>query len=314
MFVIHNPTAGRRNTRKLWAVLDWLVNHGAPVKILETRHSGHATVLAREAVASGADMVVAAGGDGTIAETVAGMIGGQARLGVIPLGTANVLAHEFGLPNHPRELATILSSPRSAPLWPGVMRSPTSTKLFVQMVGAGFDAHVVHNIDLHTKRRIGRGAYVLQTLRELQRYQFPDLTIRLDGVKHRAASVIVSKGRFYGGPYILAPDARPGERGFTVALFRDGGPLSALRAGAALPQGRMGALPGVSLLHASHVEIGGPIGLPVQADGDPAGILPLSVYDAEGPILVAASPQAKYRRGEAVLFDSASTPQQQAAQ
>jgi diacylglycerol kinase (ATP) len=287
MFVIHNPTAGRRNTRRLIAVIEALKRLGAPVTLMETRYGGHATLLAREAAASGADMVVAAGGDGTIAETVAGLVGTGARLGVIPLGTANVLAHEFGLPENAAALAAILHGRHDTPLWPGMLTTNAGSKPFIQMVGAGFDAHVVHTIDLRLKRQLGRSAYVYQTLRELRRYHYPRIVVTVDGVEHEAASVIVSKGRLYGGPYMLAPIARPGERGFTVTLFRDGGPLAALRAGAALPRGRLGRLPGVTLLQASRLDITAPAGLPVQADGDPAGLLPLSVHDASEPVLLA---------------------------
>ena len=67
-------------------------------------------------------MVVAAGGDGTIAEVASGLMGSPARLGVIPLGTANVLAHELALPFEPRAVAAALAFGRTRPLWPGVAR------------------------------------------------------------------------------------------------------------------------------------------------------------------------------------------------
>lgn len=287
MYVIHNPTAGRRNTGRLWNVLDCLASHGIPLKILETQYAGHATELARKAVRQGADMVVAAGGDGTIAEVVSGMMHSDTRLGIIPLGTANVLAHEFNLPFAPKALAAVLGSDSGTPLWPGILKSSDHSRLFVQMVGAGFDAHVVHHIDLGTKRLLGRGAYVLQTVRELPRYQFPSLCIRADGKEYHAASVIVSKGRLYGGPYLLSSDALPGEPGFSVTLFENGGVSSALMAGISLPQGKMGSLPGVQTVRASHIEITTPEGLPVQADGDPAGMLPFKIMDAAGPVVLA---------------------------
>ena len=67
-------------------------------------------------------MVVAAGGDGTIAEVANGLMGSGARLGVIPLGTANVLAHELALPFAPRAVAAALAFGRTRPLWPGMVR------------------------------------------------------------------------------------------------------------------------------------------------------------------------------------------------
>ncbi|HXA25191.1 MAG TPA: acylglycerol kinase family protein, partial [Acetobacteraceae bacterium] len=97
-----NPVAGRRRTNLLWPVLDVLVANGVRIDLAETHGPGHARALAREAVCAGASMVVAAGGDGTIAEVADGLLGSPARLGVIPLGTANVLAHELALPFAPR--------------------------------------------------------------------------------------------------------------------------------------------------------------------------------------------------------------------
>ncbi|GBR43468.1 diacylglycerol/lipid kinase family protein [Neokomagataea thailandica] len=291
MYVIHNPTAGRRNTRKLWAVLDCLLAHGISVKIMETRYGGHASSLAREAAEAGARIIIAAGGDGTIAETVSGMIGSSARLGIIPLGTANVLAHEYGIPFHTKDLAATLTSPHSTHLWPGMMQTNHQTKLFVQMVGAGFDAHVVHAINLHLKRAVGRNAYIIQTLTELPKYPFPDLTVTVDGSTYTAANAIISKGRLYGGPYTLDPTARPDRPGFSITLFRHGGVFSALRAGMALPQSRMSRLPGVISLKGAHVTITHPDGVPLQADGDAAGHTAVTLKDAAQPVQLATPAQ-----------------------
>src|ERR1700677_4789321 len=98
MVIVFNPVAGRRRAHLLWRVLDVLVANGVRLDLAETHRAGHAEALAREAARRGEEMVVAAGGDGTIAEVANGLMGSGARLGVIPLGTANVLAHELGLP------------------------------------------------------------------------------------------------------------------------------------------------------------------------------------------------------------------------
>ena len=95
MIVIFNPVAGMRRASLLWRVLDVLVANGIRIELTETHRPGHAEALAREAACGGASMVVAAGGDGTIAEVANGLLGSSARLGVIPLGSANVLAHEL---------------------------------------------------------------------------------------------------------------------------------------------------------------------------------------------------------------------------
>jgi YegS/Rv2252/BmrU family lipid kinase len=286
VIVVFNPAAGRRRAQLLWRVLDVLVGGGIRVELAETRHAGHATELAREAVLAGARLVVAAGGDGTIAEVANGLNGSGASLGVIPLGTANVLAHELGLPFAPRAAAAALAFGRTRPLWPGLADGPGGSRLFVQMLGAGFDAQVVHRMCVKLKHRIGRAAYVGQTLRELVRYRFPRLALRIDGVEHQGASVIVTKGRLYAGRYLLAPEARPGEPGFSVALFARGGQASALLYGAALPLNLLPWCPGLTLLRASRVEIMAGTAVPAQTDGDASGMTPLAVSDAPEPIQV----------------------------
>ncbi len=287
MVIVFNPTAGRRRTRLLWDVIDVLVANGIRLELAETRRPGHAEALAREAAAAGVELVVAAGGDGTIAEVANGLLGSDAMLGVIPLGTANVLAHELGLPFAPRAIAAALAFGRTRLLWPGILRGKARTsRLFVQMVGVGFDAHVVHHLSLPAKRLMGRGAYVLQSLRESARYRFPTITLEVDGTRTQAGSVIVSKGRLYGGRYLLAPQAVPSEPGFSVALFDRAGAAAALMYGAALPLDLLGRAPGVRHLRARLVEIIGNAPLPAQADGDAAGFTPVSIGDAPGPIRV----------------------------
>jgi diacylglycerol kinase family enzyme len=289
MIVIYNPAAGARRAHRLWRVLDILSASGVQVQLLETEHAGHGTELAR-AVAGPGRLVVAAGGDGTIAEVAnglaqAGIRGAAPRLGVIPLGTANVLARELALPTAPLAVAHALAFGRTRALWPGIASGGQPDRLFVQMLGVGLDAMVVHRLPRGLKRVLGRGAYVLQTVRELIRYDYEPIRLRIDGVAEEASSVIVTKGTLYAGQYLLAPSARPGEPGFTVALFGRSGPWAALMYGAALPLNLLPDAPGMRLVRASRVEILGS-SAPAQADGDPAGCVPVSVRDAAVPIEV----------------------------
>src|SRR5262249_7324249 len=118
VIIVYNPAAGMRRASLLWRVLDVLMANGIRIELAETHRSGHAEVLAREAASRGAPMVVAAGGDGTIAEVANGLLGSPARLGVIPLGTANVVAHELALPLEPPAAAAsraLRPPPRPSP-------------------------------------------------------------------------------------------------------------------------------------------------------------------------------------------------------
>lgn len=285
MLIIFNPVAGRRRAAALWTVLDMLVENGVKIEVAETQYAGHATKLAFQAAQDGAAMVVAAGGDGTIAEVANGLLGSRTALGVIPLGTANVLAKEYCLSASPRGIANALAYKRCRLLWPGVAQMPQGQHVFVQMLGLGFDGAVVKGVHPMLKRAMGKGAYVWQSLWESVAYDFPPVALRVDGVIWQAASVVVSKGRLYGGAYMLAPQAQPSAPGFQVVLFEKPGTLPALLSGAALPLGLLPRCPGVRVLSGSQVEfMTSDTRISSQADGDALPDMPRMIVSADTPL------------------------------
>jgi diacylglycerol kinase (ATP) len=273
MLVIFNPAAGSRRRRKLARALGVL---GRNARWAETSGPGDATRLAAAAAAEGHDCVVAAGGDGTIAEVAAGLVGSGSALGILPFGTANVLALELGLPRDAEGAARVIAAGREAMIHPGL----ADGRLFVQMLGAGFDAAVVHHLPPGLKRRIGKGAYVWQSLVEMARPGFPVLRFSADGGPwEEAASLIVTKGRLYAGNHMVAPGASPLERGFTLVIQRGPARLGALLAGAALPLNRMHRLPFIELRRCARLSLEG-AGVLTQCDGDIGPALPLTISDA----------------------------------
>ena len=198
---------------------------------------------------------------------------------------ANVLAKEYKLSTGPRAIANALAYRRTQALWPGVAQVEGRAHVFVQMVGLGFDGAVVHGLQPLLKRVIGRGAYVWQSIWESVAYGFPPVRLSVDGKDYQAASVVVSKGRLYGGPYLLAPDAASTAPGFQVALFENSGTLPALLSGAALPLGLLPRCPGVRLVGGSHVEFSSGNGrILAQSDGDALTGTPAAVQNAASPI------------------------------
>ncbi len=289
VLVIFNPAAGARRRRRFERVAGALAEAGIRFTVADTQAPGHAEALAREAVASGERVVVAAGGDGTIAEVVNGIAGSDARLGVIPIGTANVFAHELGLPFGATAIASALKRGGVRSVIPGCARfADGRTRLFVQMLGVGLDAAVVASLDGALKRRIGKGAYVVETLRQMAAWPFPRLRLLLEGRPVAGAQVIATKGRFYGGRFVLAPEASSDAAGISACVFERGGWWAALRAGIALPLGLLPGLPGLVRQRVAALEVAAPAGLPVQADGDLIGATPVMVTDAATRITVVA--------------------------
>jgi YegS/Rv2252/BmrU family lipid kinase len=280
VLVIHNPTAGRRHLDRLADVLTRLKGMGGIVTTRQTGSRGDAEVFAREASADDFDVVVAAGGDGTVNEVLNGLADGGSgiALGVIPLGTANVLACEIGLdPKDAEQVARTLATGPCRHVHPGIVNG----RRFLLMAGAGLDAHVVAGVSAALKRHTGKLAYVVESLRQAVGYDFPALTIRADGVEYEASMVVACKGRHYGGPFIAAPEASLDSSKLEICILPNKGMAGALRYGLALPMGKLPGLPEVQVISANSIVITGPRGAPVQGDGDIVARLPAEITVAD---------------------------------
>lgn len=286
--VIFNPTAGPRRLRRLRDVLGLLRARGVEVTVCETFAPRDGERIAREA--RGYHVIVAAGGDGTINEVVNGIHarGDGCNLGVVPLGTANVLARELGIDSRSPEAivnAIMAQAPRMASL------GLANGRGFSMMAGVGFDAHVVANVDTRVKRVIGKFAYVVESLAQLVRYRARTYLVEIDGRTETASSVVVANGHFYGGPYVIAPQASLDEDQFQVCLFRRTGRWNAVRYMWGLVSGRLARFPDFDIIPARQLRVrAGDLCMaaePVQGDGDIMTTLPVElVVSAAGlPVL-----------------------------
>lgn len=291
--VIFNPAAGQRTRRRLERTLSILRERGCRLDLHETSARGHAEEFGRTIDGAQADMIVAAGGDGTINEVVNGMVAGGAAhgpaalpLALLPMGTANVLAMEIGLTLDPRRIAETILEGEVRP----VVLGRANGRLFSVMVGVGFDAHVVAGVDRALKKRIGKGAYIWESLRQMARFPYPEYRVSIDGQQHEAASVIVAKGRHYAGRFVCAPRARLDEPQFQVCLFQRRGAWNVLRYAFALGMNRLSSLPDLKIIEGGEILIENPKGDPVQGDGDLISCLPLSVGLLPGGLRIAMPP------------------------
>ena len=276
--MIHNPVAGLRHGGRFRSALRALAAVGCRLDVVATARPGDAEVFGRGA--AGYDVVVAAGGDGTVGEVVNGlmaMAGPVPPLALLPLGTANVLAHEVGLSLRPGAVAAAVAGTvaggRRLAVYPGLING----RYFIMMAGAGFDAQVVAHVDPLWKRRAGRLAYLAAIAGQAWRYDFPECHGAVDGRDFAAAWVVVCNGRRYGGPFVAVPGASLERPALAVCLLRRRGPGSVLGYGAALLTGRLSRLSSVRLEAGRRIVIDGPAGLAVQADGDSAGALPVEI-------------------------------------
>src|SRR5437763_3962342 len=225
VLLIRNPSAGRRRGGLVDQVVREVRAMGWTVDLVDTEAVGDARRLAETCDASRYGVIAVAGGDGTINEVVNGLAHrddeGPAlapALAIVPLGTANVLAHELGLRCKAAAMARTMVSGRAPMVRPGEACNGGAPRCFSLMAGAGFDAKVVAGVSAPLKRRFGRGAYVWRSMVETRRYRPVRYAVEVDGARHEAASVIVTRGRHYAGPYVVAPLATLGEPLLHVCL------------------------------------------------------------------------------------------------
>lgn len=290
ILAIYNPTAGRRARSKFERFRAALVRLGAAVTIAETAGPMHARTLAEAADPARFDVVAVAGGDGTINEAMNGIVQSGLPLAILPLGTANVLANELGLPHAPEALAQIAAQapPRSIVPAEIVTAERNEPWRFLLMAGIGFDAEVVAHLDLKLKRRIGKGAYAIGSLAQLARHQSPRFAAQIDGCDTAAASLVVARAHFYGGRFVLAPDARLDRPELHAVVFPAPSRLAALRYMSGVVTGTLPWQCDVAVKRATTVELTGPEGAPVQIDGDVRAHLPASIRLASAPLALIA--------------------------
>lgn len=279
--------AGRRRRRRLAAVIAALERQGCAVTLRETAGPGDAIRLAGEITGAEADVLVVAGGDGTINEAINGRPADGPPISILPMGTANLLALEIGLPRSAEALARMIVSGPARPAWPARIDG----RLFMLMAGAGFDANVVAKMPSPLKRAIGIGAYTLMVLRLLiDGFDFPAYEVEIDGAPCRAASVIVAKGHYYAGLHVCAGAASIEAPDLHVCLFERPGRFQVLRYATGLFLGRLERMAGYRVVAARRVAIRAPAGEPVQLDGDAAGVLPAVIERASAPVPVIRPP------------------------
>jgi YegS/Rv2252/BmrU family lipid kinase len=197
--IIGNPNSGRAGSKALLErCAKTLRSGGLTVEILNTEQPDHATELAALA---GNRLVVAAGGDGTINEIINGL-DEEATLGILPLGTANVLARELGLPlDVERACERILHGERVRIDLGVAMNQEGVERRFACMAGIGFDAHVVRAVTPRLKRRLGGLAFALMAFKVLAAEDFPWVQVIHGDMTHVTRFAIVANAHRYGGVY-----------------------------------------------------------------------------------------------------------------
>lgn len=277
--LISNPKTGRYGSRRLRPIQELasqLESLGLPVDLKLTAGPGDAAELAARAAQNGSSDVIVAGGDGTINEAIQGLAGTNARLGILPRGTANVLARELGLPFDDDQALAIAAQGKSRKIYLGLAIDETTKeeRHFVLMAGIGLDASVVRRVQPSLKKRIGKGAFWISGLSHLADWNPRPFTLEIDGEKYTSTFAAIGKAARYGGDLSITPGARLDQREFEICIIETMSRLRYLHLlSYALRNGMPRDKPEVRFVNATSLKAYGDS--QVQIDGELIGHLPM---------------------------------------
>ena len=290
--VIFNPAARGDKARHFRRHLDEIASRGA---LKATTVPGDARRLATEAVADGFELIVAAGGDGTVNEVLNG-IGeaddgfARARFGVLPLGTVNVFAREIGLPSRIERAWEMLQRGRETrldlPCVEFLVNGVQRRQYFIQLAGAGLDARAIELVNWPLKKKFGPLAYVMAGLKAL-RGRLPQITARINGRDTTGELILVGNGRFYGGSLEIFPQADLHDGLLDIGVLPRANWLTLLRCSPGLLMRRRLSANVVQRFRAARFELTGDAAASFELDGEWAGNLPATFSVAREQLRVA---------------------------
>jgi diacylglycerol kinase (ATP) len=277
VLVIGNPVAGRGlPLRRLRAYLEKNRPDNMLVELAVTSSAAEARSIARRAVADPPDVLAVCGGDGSVNEVACAVQDPPFPLAVLPGGTQNLLARELGINRDPVEALRCLPRLAARRVDLGLINDG-SRGVFLLMVGIGFDAWVAASVSAADKKRWGTGAYYSAVCRALTNYPVRTFSVRDPERRITCSSCVISNAAAYGGGLALNPLADMSDGvldvltlgiGRRVGYFRF---LLAARLGLALD------FKTLNRFRSALVEVEGPRGVQVQADGEVCGQLPITV-------------------------------------
>jgi len=262
---------------------DLLARAGYEVKVYITERKGHGIELAGEALREGASLIIAGGGDGTYNECMNALAGTQIPMGILPMGTTNVLAKELGIPENVQGAVKRLLDSKPREVYPGRLRFESgpafqdeiSERRFFLMAGVGFDADAVYRVNKKLKLYSGKTAYIWSGIKHLMDWQPDPIAVNVDGRDFSASSLIVCKGARYGGHIKAAPHAKITEPWLHALIMHGRKKIHPVKYAAGMLTGTLVKFRDVDYVKCKSVRVGGI--RHVQADGDYIGKSPVTI-------------------------------------
>ena len=253
---------------------------GHDLTIVPTEGPRTATAMAREFAARGVDLILAGGGDGTINEVAEGLIHTEVPLGILPAGTANVLATELKLGSSMQRAAQRLDQcqPRRVSVGHLSCDADRVSRHFLLMAGIGLDAHIVYRVSAPLKSAAGKLAYWVAGWALLGR-RLAEFQVEIAGERRTCSFALVSKVRNYGGDFEIAREVSLVDDQFEVVLFEGKSTFPYVGHFFALARNRLSGRKGVTVLRERCLKLSAAADprVYVQVDGELAGHLPAQV-------------------------------------
>ncbi len=279
--IILNPSSGQHEPDETQRIIaERFQQSDLACEFRTTTGAGDALQWAEAAPAEGFDLVVAAGGDGTIMEAMSGLIRANTDvpLAQIPAGTANLLARALAIPTDISESLEVIFSGRAQRLDVGHL--PEQDRYFALVAGCGYDARMIADASRELKNVLGFAAYLVTGIKNLFTLRRSHIELTVDGKRHlfRASTVmIVNVGQIDGVAVKLGENIHPHDGKLDVIIATSATVLGALNIMLRILTGRFKGHTDLHYLSVERVSIKAKPPLPTQIDGEALGTTPLTI-------------------------------------
>lgn len=254
-----------------------------------TRHPRHATELAK-AARNKFELIIVAGGDGTINEVINGMADSKATLVIIPFGTTNVLASELGIPTDPKKAADLITKGKKIEMDLGYAETSKESRYFSMMLGVGPFAQVIKGMTPQYKKRWGRFAYPFGLIKLIFKYKWDKIY-----VKHTEDSVgyfvLMANIKYYAGEYEIADKAKISDGFLDLVVIDRKKPWDILVLIFSFSIGRLNKYLRKEYYQIKEAKIFSDHKMQIQVDGEVLGKLPVNVKIVPKALNVIAASQ-----------------------
>lgn len=292
IFLVLNPMAGSCTASDVRQALERHFAEGRQVfEVYETTGEENVAEIVRAALDQGFNLIVAAGGDGTVSEVAEALVHTGIPLGILPVGTANVLAHELAIPLDLEGACALIAGDHALS---DLDAMQVGDKYYVLQIGIGIDSLMIRDTERTAKRRFGRAAYLWTAFTRLVGYQPRRFTLLADGrrMRPRAAQVLIANGGVLGmPPFRWGPHIRPNDGRIDLCIVSARTMMDYLGLVWHMMLGQQHRDRNVRYVGAERsVVVSADRPLPVQADGEIIGQTPVQVHVVPDAVRVIVPP------------------------